>query len=159
MDPRRNEIDDMIVHEKMQAALESFVRNHQIAVSNVALHQFMQTLFEEKLAAQKEALLQGKQLADIIEMQHALTASAEANDVDASGQRLLATASGGRLISRVRMLGSSRQRSKLHPLRSSPDFNQALRASAESGASVHVDLDRPAQAFARVPSRFSNHRP
>ncbi len=77
---------------EMQAALETFIRNDQIAVSNVALHQFMQTLFEERLAAQKEALLQGKALADIIEMQHALTASADTNDVDASGQRLLASA-------------------------------------------------------------------
>jgi serine/threonine protein kinase len=54
----------------MQADLEAFVRRQQIAVSSLALNQFMQMLFEEKLASQKEALLQGKQLADIIEMQH-----------------------------------------------------------------------------------------
>ena len=56
---------------EMQADLEDFVRRHQIAVSHIALNQFMQSLFEDKLALQKEALLQGKQLADIIEMQHA----------------------------------------------------------------------------------------
>lgn len=77
---------------EMQAALEGYVRRSQIAVSNIALHQFMQSLFEEKLAAQKEALLQGKQLADIIEMQHAVTASAELAAVDASGMRLLVSA-------------------------------------------------------------------
>ncbi|WP_169927205.1 serine/threonine protein kinase [Labilithrix luteola] len=68
---------------EMQADIEAFVRRHQIAVSTIALNQFMQGLFEEKLALQKEALLQGKQLADIIEMQHAL--SSPPDDVDASG--------------------------------------------------------------------------
>ena len=53
---------------EMQSDLESFIRHERIAVSNIALHEFMQSLFEEKLAAQKEALLQGKQLADIIEL-------------------------------------------------------------------------------------------
>jgi serine/threonine-protein kinase len=63
---------------EMQADIEAFVRRHQIAVSNIALNQFMQMLFEDKLAAQKEALLQGKQLADIIEMQHAHALEANA---------------------------------------------------------------------------------
>jgi serine/threonine protein kinase len=51
---------------EMQAALEEFVRRERLPVSNIALSQFMQGLFEDKLASQKEALLQGKQLADII---------------------------------------------------------------------------------------------
>jgi len=51
---------------EMQAAIEEFVRRERVPVSNIALSQFMQRLFAEKLAAQKEALLQGKQLADII---------------------------------------------------------------------------------------------
>ncbi len=75
---------------EMQSDLESFVRSHQIAVSHIALNQFMQSLFEDKLAAQKEALLQGKQLADIIEMQHAMTAAHE-SDVDASGRHLVSS--------------------------------------------------------------------
>ncbi len=54
----------------MQSDLEAFVRNNRIAVSNIALSQFMQGLFEDKLQSQKEALLQGKQLADIIEQQN-----------------------------------------------------------------------------------------
>jgi serine/threonine-protein kinase len=54
---------------EMQADLEEFVRNHRIPVSTIALTQFMQGLFEDMLASQKEALLQGKQLADIIELQ------------------------------------------------------------------------------------------
>jgi eukaryotic-like serine/threonine-protein kinase len=77
---------------ELQSDLEAFVRKHQIAVSNIAMNQFMQTLFEDKLALQKEALLQGKQLADIIEMQHALTAAPE-SDVDASGPRASSTLS------------------------------------------------------------------
>ncbi|MBX3261376.1 MAG: protein kinase [Labilithrix sp.] len=82
---------------EMQADLEGFVRQHQIAVSSLALNQFMQSLFEEKLAMQKEALLQGKHLADIIELQHAHHGSnpdvSGGFDVDASGQRLASTLS------------------------------------------------------------------
>lgn len=77
---------------EMQADLEGFVRRHQIAVSHIALNQFMQSLFEDKLAMQKEALLQGKQLADIIEMQHALS-TPDVNDVDASGRHAASTQS------------------------------------------------------------------
>jgi serine/threonine-protein kinase len=55
---------------EMQAALEEFVRRERLGVSTIALSQFMQALFEEKLATQKEALLQGKQLADIIALQN-----------------------------------------------------------------------------------------
>ncbi|HVH47091.1 MAG TPA: serine/threonine-protein kinase [Labilithrix sp.] len=80
---------------EMQADLESFVRRHQIAVSSLALNQFMQSLFEEKLAMQKEALLQGKHLADIIELQHAHSNPDVSGgfDVDASGQRVASTLS------------------------------------------------------------------
>ncbi|MDB4944921.1 MAG: Serine/threonine protein kinase PrkC, regulator of stationary phase [Labilithrix sp.] len=76
---------------EMQADLETFVRQHQIAVSHIALNQFMQALFEDKLALQKEMLLQGKQLADIIEMQHAMTAHDGQGDVDASGRHAAST--------------------------------------------------------------------
>jgi serine/threonine-protein kinase len=51
---------------EMQGAIEEFVRKERLAVSTIALSKFMQSLFEDKLASQKEALLQGKQLADII---------------------------------------------------------------------------------------------
>jgi len=55
---------------EMQALLEEFVRRERIPTSTIALSQFMQSLFEDKLASQKEQLLQGKQLADIIALQH-----------------------------------------------------------------------------------------
>jgi serine/threonine protein kinase len=51
---------------EMQGAIEELVRKERLPVSTIALSKFMQGLFEEKLASQKEALLQGKQLADII---------------------------------------------------------------------------------------------
>jgi serine/threonine-protein kinase len=54
---------------EMQAALEELVRRERLPVSTIALSQFMQGLFEDKLASQKEALLQGKQLADIIALE------------------------------------------------------------------------------------------
>ncbi len=56
---------------EMQSDLEAFIRNNRIAVSNIALSQFMQSLFEDKLQSQKEALIQGKALADIIAQQDA----------------------------------------------------------------------------------------
>lgn len=56
---------------EMQADLEAFVRRQQVAVSSLALNRFMRTLFEEKLAKQRQALLQGKHLADIIELEQA----------------------------------------------------------------------------------------
>ena len=54
---------------EMQADLEEFVRSHGIRVSGIALTEFMGNLFEQKLQVQKEALLQGKALADIIDLQ------------------------------------------------------------------------------------------
>ena len=44
---------------EMQQALEDFVRRERIPVSTIALNHFMQSLFEDKLATMKEALLQG----------------------------------------------------------------------------------------------------
>jgi serine/threonine-protein kinase len=58
---------------EMQADLEAFVREDRIAVSQVALTRWMEMLFEDKLAQQKEALQDIKQLADVIaaQQQHA----------------------------------------------------------------------------------------
>ncbi|MEO8800326.1 MAG: serine/threonine-protein kinase [Polyangiaceae bacterium] len=53
----------------MQSDLEAFIRDERVAVSTVAMNAFMQKLFEDKLASQKEALMQGKQLAEIIDAQ------------------------------------------------------------------------------------------
>jgi serine/threonine-protein kinase len=54
---------------EMQGAIEEFVRKERRAVSTIALSKFMQGLFEDKLASQKQALLQGKQLADVIALE------------------------------------------------------------------------------------------
>lgn len=54
---------------EMQHDLEVFIRDERVAVSTVAMNEFMQRLFEDKLASQKEALMQGKQLAEIIDAQ------------------------------------------------------------------------------------------
>jgi serine/threonine-protein kinase len=82
---------------QMLADLEAFVREHQVAVSSLALSQFMSSLFEEKLALQKEALLQGKQLADIIEHQHAHGAP----DVDPISRRQGSTPAAARTVTDV----------------------------------------------------------
>jgi len=54
---------------EMQSDLESFVREERIPVSQISLTQWMQSLFEDKLAQQRDALQDVKQLADIIAMQ------------------------------------------------------------------------------------------
>jgi serine/threonine-protein kinase len=51
---------------EMQADLEGFIRDAKLPVSSIALAEFMKGLFDEKLAAQKEALMQGRQLAEIV---------------------------------------------------------------------------------------------
>ncbi len=53
----------------MQSDLEKFIRDERIAVSQVSLMSWMQMLFADKLAQQKEALQDVKQLADIIATQ------------------------------------------------------------------------------------------
>jgi serine/threonine-protein kinase len=55
---------------EMQADLESFAREERIAVSQVGLTKWMESLFADKLAQQKEALQDVKQLADVIAAQH-----------------------------------------------------------------------------------------
>ena len=51
---------------EMQADLEAFVRDERIPVSQIALAEWMERLFADKLAAQKEALQDIKHLADVI---------------------------------------------------------------------------------------------
>jgi len=53
----------------LQQDLEEFVRNERLAVSDIALQQFMTTLFAEKLASQKEDLDEGRQLADSLDVE------------------------------------------------------------------------------------------
>jgi hypothetical protein len=62
---------------EMQQALEELARRERIPVSTIALNQFMQSLFEDKLASQEEALQQGKQAADIIELRERMEESDE----------------------------------------------------------------------------------
>jgi eukaryotic-like serine/threonine-protein kinase len=54
---------------EMQADIEIFVREERIPVSTVSLIKWMEYLFEDKLAQQKEALQDIKQLADVIAAQ------------------------------------------------------------------------------------------
>lgn len=50
----------------LQAELEEFVRQHRIPSSTLNLSKFLEEIFDEKLATQREALAEGKRLADII---------------------------------------------------------------------------------------------
>jgi serine/threonine-protein kinase len=57
----------------MQADLEGFIRQERIAVSAVSLANWMRMLFEDKIAEQKEALQDVKQLADVIASQRSMS--------------------------------------------------------------------------------------
>lgn len=89
---------------EMQQALEEFVRRERIPVSTIALNHFMQSLFEDKLASQKEALLQGKQLADIIEAQKSEPAIEEAR----LSQSVLSTPAASRTVTEIKALRKRR---------------------------------------------------
>ena len=51
---------------ELQADIERFVRDERVPVSSIALSNFMHELFADKLAAQRQAMAEGKQLADVI---------------------------------------------------------------------------------------------
>jgi serine/threonine-protein kinase len=55
---------------EMQGDLEAFVREERIPLSQISLTHWMESLFEDKLVRQKEALQDVKQLADMIASQH-----------------------------------------------------------------------------------------
>jgi serine/threonine-protein kinase len=92
---------------ELQSALEDFVRKDRIPVSNVALTQYMQSLFEEKLKAQKEQILQGKQLADIIDLQQENSLS-EADGVQRLSSSLLSAPSAARTVTDIHPVPRSR---------------------------------------------------
>ncbi len=97
---------------EMQAALEEFVRHERIRVSTIALQHFMQELFAEKLTAQKEALLQGKQLADVIEARLPVVSEPRLEaDASRSSQALAMTSTPDvRTLTEVRRWSKRRQR-------------------------------------------------
>jgi serine/threonine-protein kinase len=51
---------------EMQADLESYIREERLAVSALSLGEWMQMLFDEKLAQQKQMLQEGRQLAEVL---------------------------------------------------------------------------------------------
>jgi serine/threonine-protein kinase len=69
---------------ELQSDLEGFIRAERLAVSPLSLGEWMQGLFAEKLAQQKQMLQEGRQLAEVIAAQVA-EEEAEAEKVLASG--------------------------------------------------------------------------
>ena len=54
----------------LQGDLEAFIRQQRVAASSVSLAQWMEMLFEDKIAQQKEALQDVKHLADVLASQY-----------------------------------------------------------------------------------------
>jgi serine/threonine-protein kinase len=79
---------------EMQGDLEAFAREERVACSQVALTAWMQSLFDDKLAAQKEALQDVKQLADIIAAQTTTSMDEGTAVTGATGLSASATAPG-----------------------------------------------------------------
>ena len=69
---------------EMQADLEAFIRDEQLAVSPLSLGEWMQSLFDEKLAQQKQMLQEGRQLAEVLAAQ----APQSADDLTLGGHSL-----------------------------------------------------------------------
>lgn len=90
---------------EMQSDLETFIRDERVAVSTVAMNEFMQGLFEDKLASQKEALLQGKALAEIIDAQASEPPPASQSEFDLAGrssqQSILSMPAASRTVTEV----------------------------------------------------------
>lgn len=64
------ELDDRYGNARaMQAELEAFIREKRLVVSPLDLGEWMQHLFDEKLAQQKEMLAEGRQLAEVLAAQ------------------------------------------------------------------------------------------
>lgn len=72
---------------ELQADLEEYIRQEKLAVSAISLGEWMQMLFSEKLAQQKQLLMEGRQLADVIALQAAAEEEAERNSMTGSGVR------------------------------------------------------------------------
>lgn len=51
---------------EMQVDIERFVRDERVPTSSISLANFMHDLFGDRLAAQRQAMAEGKQLADVI---------------------------------------------------------------------------------------------
>ncbi len=72
---------------EMQADLEEMIRAEQMKVSPLTLSSWMQHLFGEKLAQQKQMLSEGRQLAEVIAAQIAAEEEAAAKEATRSGVR------------------------------------------------------------------------
>ncbi|MFN9810078.1 MAG: protein kinase domain-containing protein [Deltaproteobacteria bacterium] len=72
---------------QMQADLEDFIRSAQLKVSPLSAGEWMQRLFAERLAQQKQLLAEGRQLADVIAAQVAAEEEAAAREATMSGVR------------------------------------------------------------------------
>ncbi len=72
---------------ELQADLQDFIRHEKLAVSSISLGEWMQMLFAEKLEQQKQLLLEGRQLAEVLALQAAAEEEAERNSLTGSGVR------------------------------------------------------------------------
>jgi serine/threonine-protein kinase len=119
---------------ELQSELESFIREERIPVSTVSLTRWMQSLFEEKLSQQKEALQDIKQLADVIAAQHS-SSMYEGTITNGAG---MATGSGI---------------TQAPPKRRGAGVVAALLAIAVAGAGVMLYMQRQAQLEADARAR------
>jgi len=69
----------------LQSDLEDFIQEQRIATSSLKLAGFMERIFEEKLALQREALAQGKRLADIIALEEERAGESPSGSVGSPG--------------------------------------------------------------------------
>ncbi|MBI5532105.1 MAG: serine/threonine protein kinase [Deltaproteobacteria bacterium] len=73
---------------ELQSDLESYIRDDRIAVSDIQLSKWMEVLFEDRIAQQKEALQDVKQLADIIAAQSTTESGTFDSIADTTGRTM-----------------------------------------------------------------------
>lgn len=132
---------------ELQADLESYIRDERVAASEIALGRWMNVLFAERIAAQKMALQDVKQLADIIAAQAHHSGSFDVPDISSqSGQT-----SSGSVPGAVASIAGGGQRRSRTPL--VIGIGAAIAALAVGGFFV---MSRPSSAPAPASAAASS---
>ena len=132
----------------MQADLEGFIREERIAASAVSLANWMKMLFEDKIAEQKEALQDVKQLADVIASQRRIDTDMYAGTSTTTGAATIS----GTDIAAYQRAGTRKSRMWMGAA-------IAIAATALGGAGLFVVMQGQAQTPVAAPTNETHALP
>ncbi|MCS6800134.1 MAG: PEGA domain-containing protein [Myxococcota bacterium] len=134
---------------EMQGDLEGFIRAERLAVSSLSLGEWMQSLFDEKLAEQRRMLQEGRQLAEVIAAQAAAAEEAERTAAGQSGSHVRARRAGPLpwILATIAVLGGGAAAAWfgwLAPQQAGPPTGPGVLEirSEPAGAAIWLDGDR-----------------